>query len=277
MRFTCPSCGTESAGQFCRSCGEKKITEQDFSMRRYLRDIVIAMTPVESKVVQTLWLVVRRPGFLSTEYFKGRRVLYMKPLQLFVFLNVVYYFSLSLFQATTFTTPLATQLHMNDYYPAYATMRVNHKIRNEAITYQKLEAKYDARTSMLSKTLIFLLIPIFALVFYALFFRKRKRLMQHFVVATHFCSFNLILLGVFLPLVVLVLTRVMPAAILQSDAILSTSLQICFAVYLFVMLRRCYDVTRWYGALTAAGIAWSFFHIVWIYRYLLFEATLMAV
>jgi hypothetical protein len=277
MRFACPSCGTESAGQFCRSCGEKEITEQDFSMRRYLKDILIAMTLVESKVFRTLSLVVRRPGFLSTEYFKGRRVLYMKPLQLFVFLNVVYYFSLSLFQATTFTTPLATQLHMNNYYPAYASTRVDHKLRNDRISYQALEAKYDARTSVLSKTLIFLLIPIFAFVFYALFFRKRKRLMQHFVVATHFWSFNLIVLGVFLPLVILALTRVLPAAIVQSDAILSASLQICFAGYLFVMLRRCYGVTRWYGALTAGAIAWAFFHIVWIYRFLLFEATLRAV
>jgi hypothetical protein len=277
MRFACPSCGTESAGQFCRSCGEKQVTEQDFSLPRFLKDFLIAMTPAESKVFHTLWLVVSRPGFLSIEYFKGRRVPYMKPLQLFVFLNVVYYFSLTLFQATTFTTPLATQLHLNDYYPAYVTMRVDHKIRNEGITYRALETKYDARTNALSKTLIFLLIPIFAFVFYGLFFRKRKRLMQHFVIATHFWSFNLIVLGVFLPLLILALTALLPAAILQSDAVISVSLQICFAWYLFVMLRRAYSVTRWYGAMTAVSIALAFFHIVWIYRYLLFEATMMSV
>jgi hypothetical protein len=277
MRFACPSCGTQSSGEFCRKCGEKQITEQDFSMRRYARESLTAITLIESKLIRTLWLVVRRPGFLSTEYFKGRRVFYMKPVQLFVFLNVVYYFSLSLFQATTFTTPLATQLHMNDYYPSYASMRVDHKLRDERITYQTLESKYDKRTSVLSRTLIFLLIPIFAFLFYALFFRKRKRLMQHFVVATHFWSFNLMVLGVFLPLLVLALTRLVPAAILRSDAVLSVSLQLCFAAYLFLMLRRCYDITRWYGALTAAAIAWSFFHIVWIYRFLLFEATLWTV
>lgn len=246
-------------------------------MRHYARDTLSAMTLVESKLFRTLWLVVRRPGFLSTEYFKGRRVLYMTPVQLFVFLNVIYYFSLSLFQATTFTTPLATQLHQNDYYPGYASMRVNHKLRDDRISYQELEARYDARTSVLSKTLIFLLIPIFGLVFYALFFRRRKRVMQHFVVATHFWSFNLIVLGVFLPLLVLPLKSVLPPALVMSDAVLSTALQICFAVYLFLMLRRCYGVTRWYGAVSAGAIAWSFFHIVWIYRFLLFEVTLRAI
>lgn len=43
----------------------------------------------------------------------------MKPIQLFILMNVIYYFSLAEFKATTFTTPLATQIHMNNYYPAY--------------------------------------------------------------------------------------------------------------------------------------------------------------
>jgi Protein of unknown function (DUF3667) len=221
--------------------------------------------------------VLLRPGYLSTEYFDGRRVLYMKPLQLFVLVNVIYYFSLSFFSATTFTTPLATQLHFNNYYPSYASARVDAKLLSDRISYQSLEAKYDQRTNILSKTLIFLLIPIFALLFYALFFRKRKKLVQHIVVATHFWVFNLILLGVILPLTILLLTRTLQPVSLKNDALVSTSIQLCVGFYLFVMLRRCYGVGRWYGAVTAAAIAWSFFHIVWIYRFLLFEATLRAV
>ena len=83
-------------------------------------------------MLRSVWLVTSRPGYLSTEYFQGRRVRYMKPLQMFIFLNVVYYFSLSLFAATTFTTPLATQLHMNNYYPAYASRQVEHKLNQRA-------------------------------------------------------------------------------------------------------------------------------------------------
>ena len=89
------------------------------------------MTLLESKALRSLWLVVSKPGFLSNEYFSGRRVRYLKPLQLFVFLNVVYYFSITLFFATTFTTPLDTQLHMNNYYPGYANARVERKLQKE--------------------------------------------------------------------------------------------------------------------------------------------------
>ena len=84
---------------------------------------------------------------------------------------------------------------MNDYYPTYASRQVHHKLQEERISYETLEKKYNERTSVLSKTLIFLLIPIFALLFYGLFFKKRKHFVEHVVVATHFWAFNLILLS----------------------------------------------------------------------------------
>lgn len=280
--FDCPSCGNKTLGHFCGHCGEREVDEDDYSLRGYLREIGAAVTLLESKVLRSVWQVASQPGHLSSEYFLGRRVRYIKPLQLFIFLNVVYYFSITLFSATTFTTPLATQLHMNNYYPAYANRAVDRKLRADKISYEALEAKYNKRTNVLSKTLIFVLIPIFALLFYALFFKKRKYLVEHLVVATHFWSFNLILLGVLLPLSSVLLIRLskalnLSAGYVTDDGVVSAVLQVCLAAYLFLMLRKFYGASRWYCGVTALVVAWSFFHIVWLYRFLLFEVTLRVV
>ena len=279
---TCPSCGTETPSLFCDNCGEKKISAYDLSVRHYLEEAFSAVTSLDSKVLRTVWLLVSRPGYLSSEYFRGSRVRYVKPLQLFLLFNVIYYFSLTLLPATTFTTPLDTQLHMNNYYPSYAKARVEQVVQQKRTSYQEFEIRYNQEAGVLSKTLIFLLIPLFALLFFALFFRKRHFLVEHVVASTHFWAFNLLLLGIFLPAATTVASRLLRALhispeYLTNDAVLSAVVQVSLGIYLFLMLRRFYAASQWYCAVATAAIAWSFFHVLWLYRFFLFEVTLRIV
>jgi hypothetical protein len=145
--------------------------------------------------------------------------------------------------------------------------------------YATLERSYDARTAVLSKSILFAIIPVFALVFTALLYRKRRYFSEHLVVATHFSSFALLLIGVFIPLLLSSLAAVapylgVPASALTADAIPTAILQVWFALYLYLMLRRVYALSYWYGALVAGAIAWSFFFMVWLFRFLLFVVTL---
>ena len=277
--FECPSCGTESVGRYCPNCGERRLGTEDRSIRHYLDAVIDFLTHFDSKGYRTLWLLVTKPGYLSTEQLRGSRVRYVKPLSLFISVNVVYYLSVALFNANTFTTPLDVQLHMNDYYPVYAGRQVEKKLQKEKISYAALEAKYNEKANVLSKTLIFLFIPIYAVIFHMLFFNRRKYFVEHAVVATHFWSFNLLLLAVFVPAVVApfiwwVNAPSVSAVYAGNDVVLSGFLQVCVAAYLIVMLRRTYVVSRWYCIAVSLLIAWSFFHIVWLYRFFQFVITM---
>ena len=42
----------------------------------------------------------------------------------------------------------------------------------------------------------------------------------------------------------------------------------------WLLLRRAYVSSRWHSAVIAVSVAWSFFFIIWLNRFFLFEVTL---
>ncbi len=293
MDSACPSCGTAFAGRFCAQCGERRLLSHDFSVRHHLEEALEIFTHLDSKILRSVWQLLRRPGGLSVDYLRGHRVRFMSPLRLFVFVSVVYFLSLTLLhelafpapppiQFNTFATPLATQLQGNNFYPDFAARQVVRKLRGDGIAYAELERRYDEKTVVLSKTLVFVLIPVIALLLAGCLFRKRRTISEHLVIATHFWAFTLVLLGVVMPAVVVPVLYLsgwlgMSAAGIINDVSVSYVLQGVFALYLYVMLRRAYAASAWYSAVVALTLAWSFFFIVWLFRFLLFLVTLRAI
>ncbi len=219
--------------------------DHDLSARHILSEALETLTHFDSRILRTTWTLVTRPGLLSVYYFAGRRIRYLAPLRLFLLLSVVYFLSNSLFPYNAFTTPLATQLQMNNYYPGYAWTQVMQAMQHHGYDYATLERLYNAKTAVLSKTLVFALIPVFALLFYACLFRKKRHFAEHMVIATHFWSFALLAIGVFIPIVMWLLTRLaslaaVPPAVMTADSIPTIILQLLFATYLVLMFRRVY-------------------------------------
>jgi hypothetical protein len=213
----------------------KEKSQHDYSLRHDPREVFAAFTLLDSKVLRSVGLVVSKPGYLSSEFFKGAEV---DTGNRSSYSCCSASFTMSPFRCSTplrLPRPLATQLRRNDYHPAYANRQVSQKMQQ--VSYEALQTKYNEKTSVLSKTLIFLLVPILAFLFFALFFRKGRYCVERVVVATHFWSFNLLVLGVILPVVTLLLRWLCKAlnlsvAFLMDDNIVSSLLQVGTAGYL---------------------------------------------
>src|SRR5215210_3933365 len=89
----CPECGEPIPERFCTRCGEKRVEERDYSLRHFLAEALNVVANLESPIPRSFFVLLRRPGLLTAEYLAGRRKRYLKPLQLFVLCNVIFFFA----------------------------------------------------------------------------------------------------------------------------------------------------------------------------------------
>lgn len=86
----CKNCGERLQGMYCHRCGQYALDiEQPFW--KYIKQYFENVYQFDSKVWQTLWLLFRRPGFLTTEFNAGKINSYVHPFRLYMFISVVFF------------------------------------------------------------------------------------------------------------------------------------------------------------------------------------------
>jgi len=91
----CLNCGAPLYGPHCYACGQpKKGLIRQFSS--ILGDFFDTVLSLDQRTFRTLFPLYFQPGFLTTEYFAGRRVRFVTPLRLYFFLSVIAFLVISL-------------------------------------------------------------------------------------------------------------------------------------------------------------------------------------
>jgi hypothetical protein len=196
----CKSCGNVFKGYYCNVCGEKVLESSNRSFETFLKKAWLTITFTDNKFAKTLWLIVRNPGFISKEYAEGKRVNYVKPLQVFFVLNLVY-FLFPLLQL--FNTSLRTQMYLRTHSKLVQSM-IFSKVGKEPLLLRGYELMYNEKSTGLAKLLIIVFV-VLAAVPMAIIYRKRNRFFpDHVTLAVELTAFNLavnaILLSIFLML-----------------------------------------------------------------------------
>jgi len=96
---SCENCHQPIAGPFCGQCGQ-----QAESTLKYFWVVIMHLLDdifsFDSRAARTLYPLVTRPGFLTNEYFAGRRVHYVPPLRLYLFISIIFFITLKFFVAS---------------------------------------------------------------------------------------------------------------------------------------------------------------------------------
>lgn len=87
----CENCGLQLLGEYCYACGQPvKGLVRHFSS--IIGDFADSVLNLDTRLPRTIWPLFTKPGYLTIEYFAGRRVRYVSPVRLFVFLSILTFF-----------------------------------------------------------------------------------------------------------------------------------------------------------------------------------------
>jgi len=204
-QHTCKSCDHVFTGLYCNVCGEKVIEPKDRSMRTFMSNILIAITFADNRFIKTLWLTIQNPGFLSREYADGRRVNYLRPLQLFFILNLIYF----LFPVLQlFNSSLRTQMYYLFHSKMARELVVNHIVR-EGLSMDGYSLMYDAKTTALAKLLIVLFVLLASLPLSLIFLKKNRYFTDHVTLSVELACFNMFVNAIFLSGLLWVLSKIL--------------------------------------------------------------------
>src|SRR4249919_1945025 len=87
----CQNCGEPLLGPHCYRCGQP-VNGLVRHFSSILGDFLDSVLNIDARIFRTLGPLFTRPAYLSLEYFAGRRVRYVSPVRLFVFLSIVTFF-----------------------------------------------------------------------------------------------------------------------------------------------------------------------------------------
>ena len=86
----CLNCGTDVQGRFCHICGQENIEPKE-TFWNLITHLIYDITHFDGKFFNTVKYLLLKPGFLSKEYNRGRRVSYLNPIKMYVFISAFFF------------------------------------------------------------------------------------------------------------------------------------------------------------------------------------------
>lgn len=225
----CPNCeaSLHAGDRFCAQCGQAILGTE--SVRSILDQFLGDYFTFDSKIVRSIVPLLIRPGFLTEEFFRGRRARYIPPLRMFIFLSIVFFLLMGSGPSAAPSTETDME-HLRD------------------------EVFWDRFFTTVLPRLFFLYLPLFAALV-MLFYRTRPvSFVRAFVLSAHYHAFIFLVFALYG-----LASRAMVAAGWASANTVLVSLVLAYAlVYLWVALRRIHPRPLLRHSLNFLGLVASY-------------------
>lgn len=221
----CPNCLVPATGLYCGHCGQKmKSSLRHFRLivGEFFNDVL----NLDAKLLRTLKPLLLQPGFLSREYFAGRRMHYVSPLKLYFLLSIVTFFLIQ--QSVDIAAENGQLVQIDDdggkadndmnfniatidgkpwhaqsnpvrltWLPEIGNRLINEKLAKLEDTAKRRDwaALTHAALAATPQALL-LILPFSALLLKVFYFWQRRLFMEHLIVALHNHGFLLLAIAI---------------------------------------------------------------------------------
>lgn len=221
---SCLNCGEEVATNFCPHCGQEN-EPLHLGIGPILKDALAEFTQFDSKLFATLGKLFTKPGLLTQEWARGRRIGYISPLKLYLTATFIFFLVTAwnidrnadkIGRADSVVKTGTGRAHPDDPF-------VIHHLRK--LEGAKPKVIIDAVLDKMPHAL-FLLLPAFAFLLKLVYIRRSRYYVEHLVFVLHNHSFHFLVLAV---------TEAVPLPVLKEVAFFA-----CIG-YFLVALKRYYN------------------------------------
>jgi hypothetical protein len=272
--WSCPTCKQTVLTTYCAVCGERALEPRELTLRGIFEQAVEAFTNLDSRLIRSLLFVVIRPGMLTKAYLAGQRLPYLRPLQLFLIANVLFFAMESLTHSTIFSTPLDSHLHTQPW-SDFAQWLVPYRLMSTQTSLEAYAPDFDRAIALNARSLVVLMSLAFVPFLTIAFSRTRRPFVIDVVFSLHLYAFVLILFSGALMIAAVSALLGGPGLVSENmDNALSIGLLLACAAYLYIATGVVYNVKGAAKFTKALVLTAAVASVVLAYRFGLFLLTL---
>ena len=250
----CSNCNTQLfvTHEYCPQCGQINHS-LNIPLKHLLAEAAEGVFHFDTKSVLTLNAICFKPGFLTAEFMRGRRVRYVAPVRFYIFISFIFFLVISLPQASQGTSPnvdmkvdAITFLNISsaDLRGLTQQAQLDSAMHTHAIPPTTLNRYIVRQLSRIGREgqegfnhmllkgvsyMMFVLMPLFAAVIFILHRKKAMHYIGTLVFSIHYHSFVFLILTL-----AFIVDRIIDVSIIFFIPIVLSP------IYLLLALRRVY-------------------------------------
>jgi hypothetical protein len=214
----CLNCGAALQGDFCHVCGQKA-SAHHLGLHDVAHEAAHELLHLDGKILTTMKLLLLEPGQLTKDFIEGKRVRYISPIRLYLTWSVIFF-------ALAVIAP-----------PRDRIVKINTSSTATAEDSKRAEKLGEEILHNLPRVM-FVLMPVFALLTWLFYRRQQPYYVPHLYYAIHFHAFVFCILA----------AGVLLALAGRAGKVVGMTLFLAVFPYHFIGLKRVFG---------GSGIAWK--------------------